>query len=258
MQQPKSFLRLKMLGQIGLATFMFLGLTVGCAGGRVVGPIMNGAPVTQNSISVSGTGDAYGTPDVADLQLGIDVKAGDAGQAIKQANDIMNAVRDAVKGKGVDEKDMQTINFNVYPEDVTDKTTGQPTGQRVYHVQNFLNVKVKDITRIGDVIDAGLGAGATNVSGLSFSVQDTSKLEAEARNRAIADAKARAQQLADGLGVKLGAPIIVTEGIVSPPPPYSAFSTADGKSTASDGTTSVNPGQLQITVQVNISFAIQN
>ncbi len=255
----KSVLNLKVLGSIGLATFGVVALVVGCAGGGPsVAPVTGGGATTpQNSISVSGSGDAYGTPDIAFIQLGIDVSAGDVGQAVKQANDTMNKVRDAVKGKGIDDKDLQTVNFNVYPEDVVDKTTGQPTGQRIYHVQNFLNVKVRDITKAGDVIDAGLSAGATNVSGLSFGVEDTSKLEAEARSKAIANAKQRAQQLADGLGVKLGAPIIVTEGFSAPPPvPYPMLAAADGRGAGGGGAAPISAGQMQVTVQVNVTFEI--
>ena len=256
--EQKSAFSWKMLGPLGLAMLSVLALAVACAGGGS-GAVTSSVPAVQNSISVSGTGDAYGAPDVAYIQLGIDVTADDVGTAITQAGTVMDAVQTAVKGQGVDEKDLQTINFNVYPEDIYDRETGQPTGQRRYHVQNFLNAKVRDISKIGAIIDAGLGAGATNVSGLSFGVEDKSALETEARTKAIADAKARAQELADGLGVKLGGPIIVSEGYVSAPPmPYPVFAqkAADGLG-AGGGAAPISPGQMQVTVQVNIIFALE-
>lgn len=256
--ERKNFISWKMVGPLGLAMISFLALAVACAGGGP-GVATTTAPAVQNSISVSGTGDAYGAPDIAYVQLGIDVTAGDVGEAITQAGTVMNSVQAAVKGQGVEDKDMQTINFNVYPEDIYDKDTGQPTGQRRYHVQNFLNVKVRDISKVGPIIDAGLGAGATNISGLTFGVEDTTKLESDARTKAIADAKQRAQQLADGLGVKLGAPIIVSEGFVSAPPmPYPAFAVkaADGAGAGGEAAP-ISPGQMQVTVQVNITFALE-
>src|SRR5262249_28194180 len=94
-----------------------------------------------NTISVTGSGESTGTPDVANLQLGIDVTESEVGAAISRANDVMTAVQAAVKGKGVQDADMQTVNFNVYPEDIFDPT-GQPTGERRYHVNNFLNVRI--------------------------------------------------------------------------------------------------------------------
>jgi hypothetical protein len=257
----KSTLRWKVLGLVGLALVGAALLTSGCSGGAgggsgLVPPNGGAGNPLINSISVTGSGDAQGTPDVAHIQLGIDVAEGDVGVAIKNANTTMNAVRDAIKQQGIDEKDLQTVNFTVYPEDIYDKDTGQPTGQRRYHVQNFLNVKVKDISKVGSVIDAGLTAGANNISGLSFSVEDTSKLEADARAKAVKDATARAQQLADGLGVKLGRPVIVSEVTVGGPVFQPQFAAAAAGKSADSGAAPINPGQQTITVTVNVTFAI--
>jgi uncharacterized protein YggE len=168
-----------------------------------------------------------------------------------QANDLMTKVQEALTGQGIDAADMQTVNFNVYTQDVYDPQTNLPTGERLYHVQNFLNVKVRDISKIGAVIDAGLAAGANNVSGLYFSVEDTKALEDEARTKAIEDARARAQALADGFGVKLGDPIIISEGVTSGGlPPYIPFA-QDGRGAAS---VPISPGTTSVTVQINVTF----
>jgi hypothetical protein len=249
------------LGSIGLALAVIAIAVTGCAGASgasgsaIVPPIPQPTNPLVNSISVTGSGDAQGTPDVAYIQLGIDEVDGDVGVAIQKANVAMSAVRDAVKQQGIDDKDMQTVNFNVYPEDVTDKTTGQPTGQRRYHVQNTLNVKVKDMTKIGAVINAGLNAGANNVNGLSFTMEDPSKLEADARTKAIKDAQARAQQLADGLGVKLGKPVIVSEVTSGGPIFQPQFAGAVAKS-ADGGSVPISPGQQTVTVTINVTYAI--
>ncbi len=206
-----------------------------------------------NSISVSGSGNASGTPDVAYVNLGVDSTDADVGKAVENANTEMAAIIAAITDTGVDPKDIQTTNFNVYPEDKYDMN-GQRTGERIYHVQNSLNVTVRDISKAGAVIDAGLQAGADTVNGLSFGIADTSALEQEARLKAVEDARKRAGQLADAVGVSLGDPIIVSEvtgGYFPPPIPYAAQDAGLG-----GGGPQITPGQLQVSVQVNVTFAI--
>jgi uncharacterized protein YggE len=212
------------------------------------------SPAVVNSISVSGTGEAQGAPDLAYIQLGIDVVNVDVSVALADANTLMTAIQDAIKGQGIDQADLQTVNFNVYPEDVYDPATGQPTGERRYHVSNFLNVKVRDISKISAVIDAGLGAGANNVSGLTFGVADTKALEDAARTKAIEDAKARAQALADGMGVKLGDVIVITEGGATPPILYDKVSMQGGL--GGGGAVPVAPGQMTVSMTVNVTFTL--
>lgn len=261
----KSVFSWKILAPLGLALVGITVIATSCAGttgvtggggGVAVPPNPNTGGVVMNSISVTGTGEADGTPDTANVQLGIDVSQGDLTTAIQKANDTMTAVQAAVKGKGVDDKDLQTVNFNVYPEDVTDKTTGQPTGQRVYHVQNFLNVKIRDISKVGGVIDAGLSAGATNVNSLSFSVDDTTKLEGDARAKALKDAQNRAQQLADGVGVKLGKPILVSETLSGGPIYPQVMFAASAPAGKGGGAPPISTGQQTVTITVNVTYAI--
>ena len=254
MKQVRTILFRKSLASVALAVIGAAVLASGCSAPVQPAAISAGGSLA-NTITVTGTGDSTGAPDVANIQLGIDISDPQVGAAIQKANDVMNAVTAAVKGKGVDDKDLQTTNFNIYPEDVTDKTTGQPTGQRIYHVQNFLNVKLHDTSKIGDVIDAGLSAGATNVSGLSFSVEDTSKLEADARAKALKDAQDRAQQLASAIGVKLGKPVLVSEtlggGVITP---FNASSAAGGF--GGGGAPPISAGEQTVTIMVNVTYAI--
>ena len=250
----------KTIAPIGLVLVGIAVLATSCAGvsgGGGTPPIETGTNGTLlNTITVTGSGDSTGTPDVADIQLGIDITDAQVGTAIQKANDAMNAITTAVKAKGVADKDLQTTNFNVYPQDVTD-SNGQPTGQRTYHVQNFLDVKVRDISKVGDVIDAGLSAGATNISNLSFSVDDPSKLEADARSKALKDAQDRAQQLAAGVGVKLGKPVLVSETLATPQvfqgPVFAAAVVPAGKGA---GAPPISTGQQTVTVTVDVTYAI--
>jgi uncharacterized protein YggE len=255
----KKALSWKLLAPVGMLLLGIVVIATSCAGtsgGGVVAPQQNGSAGGSviNTISVTGTGQSFGTPDIADIQLGIDVSDAEVGAAIEKANTVMAAVQAAVKEQGVEDADMQTVNFNVYPEDIYDRETGQPTGERRYHVNNFLNVKVRDISKVGAIIDAGLTAGATNVSGLSFGVDDTSALEAEARTNALKDAEERAKQLAAGVGVTLGKPIIVTEILSGPVYPMPVFAAAaDGKGAAAPA---ISVGQQAVSIQVNVTYAI--
>jgi uncharacterized protein YggE len=208
---------------------------------------------TDRVITVSGSGQASGTPDVAYLSLGVDTTDADVGKAVEKTNQAINAVTEALKAAGVDAKDIQTTNFNVYPEDRTDPKTGAPSGERVYHVQNSVSIIVRDIKKTGVVIDAGLKAGANTLNGLSFGIADTKKLEQEARLNAVNDAKDRASQLAEAFGVKVGAVVAVNESagrVYSPPVAFKSEALVNN-------TTDIKPGQMSVNVDIEVSFAIE-
>jgi hypothetical protein len=206
----------------------------------------------SRTISVNGSGQANGSPDIAYVNLGVDVVNAEVGKALDQANTTINAVAEALKGAGVDAKDIQTSSFNVYPEDRVNPQTGQPSGERAYRVQNTLNVTVRDITKVGAVIDVGLKAGANSLSGLNFGIADMSKLEQEARLKAVADAKARAEQLAAAFGVKVGAVVSVRESRGNVPGPAFDYRVAAAPSAVAN----IQVGQLAVNVDVDVTFAI--
>jgi len=252
--ETASLLSWKTLGPAGLSLLAMVVLMTGCAGGGgVLPPAQQGGYPPSNSISVSGTGEAYGTPDVAYIQLGVDTAGADLGQAVSQNNSAMERVKQALLDAGIAEEDLQTTNFNVWIEDKTDPQTGQLTGERVYHVQNTLNVTVRDISKIGDVIDAALNAGANTVYGLTFGISDTTALESEARRKAVEDARTRAQELADALGVRLGDPIIVSESTGGGVVPMYAVEAAVGRG---GGAPPISQGQMAVTVSVSVVYSI--
>ena len=252
--ETASLLSWKTLGPAGLLLLAMVVLMTSCAGGGgVLPPAQQGGYPPPNSISVSGTGEAYGTPDVAYIQLGVDTAGADLGQAVTQNNSAMERVKQALLDAGIAEEDLQTTNFNVWIEDKTDPQTGQFTGERVYHVQNTLNVTVRDISKIGDVIDAALNAGANTVYGLTFGISDTTALESEARRKAVEDARTRAQELADALGVTLGDPIIVSESTGGGVVPMYAVEAAGGRG---GGAPPISQGQMAVTVSVSVVYSI--
>lgn len=233
---------------VALATAAVALLATGCAGFGA-----GGQNYPTNQISVTGSGEAYGKPDVAYIDLGIDVTNPSVGPALDQANQVMGSVQEAIKGAGIAEEDIQTTSFNVFPEERFDPQTGQPTGERVFHVQNIVRITVRDVSKVGSVIDAGTEAGANTVHNVSFGILETEELAAEARTKAVADAKKRAQQLADELGVKLGGATIINETYGSVPVYQPSFAT---KETAAGlgGAAPVSSGQLVVSVQVNVTF----
>lgn len=243
-----------------LATLALVTSCAGITGGggplpaQSAQPQGTGAGYIANTIAVSGYGEASGAPDIATITLGVSVTDPDVGEAVTRSNEVMQAVQDALTEAGIAAADMQTVGFSVWPEDRYDPQTGQPTGERVYHVDNQLSIKVRDLGQTGSVIEVGLDAGANTVYGLSFGVEDTSALEAEARTKAVEDARGRAQELAEALGVTLGDPISVMEGYGAyPPVVYGAA--ADGLG-GGGGAPPISPGQLTTSMNVTVVYSI--
>jgi uncharacterized protein len=245
----------KKSGLLALAVIGAAILVVGCQGIAAASPPAqnsNGGFPT-NTISVSGTGTAYGQPEQATVMLGVSTTNADVSAAVEASNGTTQAIIDALKGLGIDEKDIQTINFSVWPEDRYDNN-GQPTGERVYHVDSMVQVTVRDLGKVGEVIDGGLGAGANTVAGLSFSLQNSGALESDARTKALDDARAKAQEIADALGVSLGDAIIVSETPIYGGGPVYGFDTAEGRGGA--GAPPISPGEQSVGVTLNVTFAI--
>jgi uncharacterized protein YggE len=216
-----------------------------------------------NTITVVGSGEASGKPDVAFIQLGVEVVDADPGKALSQANDVIAKVTKAVEDEGVAESDIQTRGFNVYPRDPANQPMmapsipgtepAMPQNVRSYQAQIAIFVKVKDISKAGPVIDAAVKAGANNVYNLSFGIDDPSKLEQQAREKAIANARQRAQQLADSLKVTLGDPVIVDESFGGGVAPLAYNNTMQGMGGAA---TQINGGQLSVSVNLRITFSM--
>ncbi len=247
--------KMAMLAVIGLLVLVAV-TGCGASGAGVALPLQqsSGYP-PANTITVSGFGDANGVPDIAYVNLGINIANADVGQAVNDANAAIQAVEDAVKALGVAEQDIQTSAFNVWPEERYDPSTGMSTGQRTFHVDSMLMVTVRDLSQTSAVIEAALNAGANSVQGLSFGIEDTSALESQARTAAVENARVRAQELAQATGVSLGDPIIVTE-VSGYGPVYPMLGGGRGGADTASAPP-INPGQLSVTVNVQVTFSTQ-
>jgi uncharacterized protein YggE len=191
-------------------------------------------------------------PDVALVDLGVSVVDTDANEAFNENTTRMEAVMDALKEMAVQEQDIQTVSYNMWIEQVYDRE-GQPTGENRYHVIHQVRVRVRDLDKTGELMQQVLEAGANNVGGITFSVADSAALQREAREKALADAKAKAEQLASSLGVQLGAPRQVNElsGHLMPLPAAYAEGIGGG-----GGPVPVSGGEFSVMVDIQLVFEI--
>jgi hypothetical protein len=212
---------------------------------------------SPHTITVSGNGLAYGTPDIATIQVGVQTRNTDAGVAVAQNTDKMTAITAALKAMGLADKDIQTTNFSVYGQQEYDPQTGQATGTVTYIVDNTVSITVRDLTTVGAVLGQATEAGANSIYGISFGVSDPAGLEAEARAKAMADAKARAEQLAAAAGVSLDAPMTISEYSSGAPVPFALARDAVAQGVGGGSPVPVSSGQLQVTMQVNVTYIIK-
>ncbi len=217
----------------------------GCAAPIAAAPT---APA-ERTMTVTGRGTVSAKPDLAQLSVGVETLAATVGEASQQNNTRMAALMAKLKELGIAEKDIQTSNFSINSERFTGK--GEPSTDSQYRVTNMVQIKIRDLGKAGSILDAAIAAGANQVWGVGFTIEDRTALEGEARAKAMADAAQRAQTLAKLTGVQLGQIRLVDEGGATEPI-YGGM--ALGKGAAG---TSVNPGEVQLSYQVQVTYAIQ-
>ena len=155
----------------------------------------------QRTITVTGTGKVTLTPDIAYISIGVHTENASAKQAVSQNTTQAQAVIAAIKGFGVADKDIQTTNFSINPQQQTD-ANGKVTGI-TYVVDNTVYVTVRDLTKLGDLLDSTVNAGANNINSIQFDVADKTGALSQARLAAVADAKKQADELTKATGVAL-------------------------------------------------------
>lgn len=222
---------------------------------KLAGPL----PLSINSVSttktdtfnVSGEGKVFIRPDTAMVSLGISATAGSVRQVQEQINSVINRVSQEVKNLGVDEKDIKTTNYSINPNYDYNSGSQKITG---YQASANLQVKVKDIDKVNDVIDRVTAAGANQVGGISFDVDDRTKAENEAREKAVADAKRKAKEAAKIAGFRLGKIVNYQENMGAP---WYPFYGASALERVGGGTpTKVEPGSSEVSVAVTLSYEI--
>lgn len=234
------------------------GLAMGLLGAAMVGPGVGAAQAQSDTndqvptISVSGVGRVKADPDIANVTLGVTKQGEDAAEASQKAAKAMSAVVASLLDLGIAERDIQTTSLNLNPTYDWDDNPPNIVG---WEASNMVNVTVRDIDTVGDVVDTATAAGATNVNGISFRVEDPTGAEAEARTAAVTDARAKADQLADAAGVTITGVLSISESGGQPPEPvFYARAEASFDSAAS---TPVLPGEVELSISVFIQYEIE-
>lgn len=210
----------------------------------------------QPSVSVSGEANVSVAPDLAQIDGGASSEAKTAREAAEANNAAMGRILLALKGAGIDEKDYQTSRLALQPQYAPaagPNRTGPP--QIVgYRASNRITIKVREIAKVAGIIDTLVGAGANEIGGISFMVTQASKALDDARTRAVADARRKAEIYAKAAGVALGEPISITEEGAVPSP---VFRNKMAAPMAANMATPVAPGEELLSVTVNVSWAIK-
>jgi uncharacterized protein YggE len=251
----------KWLVAMGVALVLVVVGLVGCSsegttltGGSIKVDLSN----QQKGVWVSGEGKVTAVPDTAILSLGIEAQAASVTEALAQGNEAMDKVMTALKGEGVAEKDIQTQGFSIQKVTRWDDKNQQEVVIG-YRVTNTVTAKIREVAKAGTVIDtvAAAGGDLTRVNSIGFTVDNPEPYYGEARQKAMADAAAKAQQLAQLAGVKLGKPTYISESAYTPGPIYRQDLVAKAAG-APAVETPVSPGEMEITMNVQLAYDISD
>jgi uncharacterized protein YggE len=206
----------------------------------------------EHTISVAGSGKVTLVPDMATVNLGVVVQKDTAKAARQAAAERMTGVVAALKKLGIDDKDIATSTISLSPVYDWSNNTQRITG---YQLNNMVTVTVRDLDKLGDILDDTITAGATSVDGITFDVADRVGAEAKAREAAMVDAKAKADTLAKGGGVRVTGVQSISES-VSTPVWYDYRMAAPTAGAAEDASTPVMPGTTDVTITVQVVYTI--
>lgn len=218
-------------------------------------PSATGYAVAADStlLSVSATAEASRVPDIATISTGVVTQAADANAAMRANAQQMDKVREAIKAAGIADRDVQTSGINLHPQ--YRYAENQPPTITGYQATNTVNVKVRDLTKLGKVLDAFVASGANQVNGPSFEIDKPDEAYDEARLAALKKAQARAKTYADALGLQVRRIVSVSEGGGSLPRPMPMM-----RAMAADAgmakETSVSPGETTLSVSIDVVFEL--
>jgi len=219
------------------------------AGALLATPALAQTVVPPSVISVTGEATVSVPPDQAQIDGGVTSEAKTAREASDANNTAMGKVLLALKGAGIEEKDVQTSRLSLQPQSAPNRTG--PAAIVSYRASNRVTVRLRDVTKVANVIDTLVGAGANEIGGINFVVSQASKLLDEAREQAIADARRKAEIYAKAAGVTLGAPLSISEQGFPGPIPFRKMAVGMAASTP------VAQGEETLAVTVSVSWAIK-
>ncbi len=211
-------------------------------------------PISGTRLDVAATGEVTRVPDVAVISTGVVTRAATATAAIQQNANRMQRVRAALKRAGIEDKDIQTSSISLNPE--YNYQQNKPPVLTGYTASNQVSVRFRDIGDTGKILDALVAEGANQISGPNLTIDKPEQALDEARLKAIANGRARADLYARALGMRVVRLLSVSESGAQPvPPPMPMYARAEAMS--ADASTKIDPGEQKVQVSVSMSFELQ-
>lgn len=200
-------------------------------------------------LTVTGEGQASAQPDLATISLGVSTRAATAAEAMTQNAQAQTSVIETLKAEGIEARDIQTSGLNLSPVmDYQDNQAPKLTG---YAAQNMVTLRVRDIAALGGILDKLVASGANEINGISFSREDMTQALDQARTAAVADARHRAEIMAEAAGMRLGPLMSLSEAQLGGGP-RPMMMAADAKRAAAP----VEAGELAVTANVTAVYAM--
>ncbi|MEK9209262.1 MAG: SIMPL domain-containing protein [Patescibacteria group bacterium] len=235
------------------------------AGVWYVNSFSQSAPTNRNFF-VAGEGKVVAVPDVAELTFGVLTEGGkNLGELQKENSEKINKVIAFLKENNIEEKDIKTQYYNISPRyqyfscpfPLAGESVACPPAEIVgYSINQNVLVKIRDLSKVGDVLAGVVKKGANNVSGPNFTVDDPTELQNKAREEAISKAKQKAQAIAKSAGFRLGKLVSISENSFPQPMPY-MMESAFGKGGGPEISPSIEPGSQEITANVSLTYEIK-
>jgi uncharacterized protein YggE len=207
----------------------------------------------SQGLVVVGTGTASAEPEIARVTFGVELRGDDPVALVDEAATKVDGAITAAKGLGIADTDVQTVSYSLWVETVTDPQTGAPTGEVVYHLSHYVQVTLRDLTQVGELLAAVIEAGANTISGVEFTVEDPDALVEQALQEALQDAQARAERMAETLGAVVGQPVLVEEIGGGYPTSIERASSAVAPSVAAPP---ISPGVFSVSVSVQVVYRL--
>jgi len=236
----------------GLLILLVSGLMMALLAGCAQAPITVTSAPNIRTINAQGNGKVYIVPDVAYIYVGVRSDADEVSDALNKNNEQAQAISEAVKALGVDAKDIQTASFNVYP--MSDYGMDGQISRKYFVVENTVYITVRDLSKLGNLLDAVVRSGANTINSISFDVLDKEAAMAEARDMAIAKAQAEAEAIAKASGVTLGA--LQSVNVYTSNGQVSIYDAKGGMSAMPSSEVPVSAGQIVITADANVTYEI--
>jgi uncharacterized protein len=228
---------------------------------RDAAPLIGGASMiigtsAQQGVVVSATGVANADPEIAQVTFGVELRGQDPDALVSEAAQKMTAAMAAATSFGIVEDKTRTLNYSLWVETVHDPNTGRPTGDIVYHLSHQVQVTTESIGSVGELLAGVVNAGANAVGGVNFSVEDPAALVSQARDAALAEARARAQHIAGQMDVSLGKLVLVAE-VGGDTPVFADRGIGGGSAMMEMAAPSVTAGSFSVSVSVQVVYEIR-